>query len=99
MSDPRGTIVLEMGEIASVVTLDAWRRHRDASGPGEERLDRAVDRLERVLVTRGWDRLAPDWVLTELLAIQGCLSLGLLQAAVLRTERLADRAEPRRARR
>ena len=88
-----------MGDIASVVALEAWRRRRDASGPGEERLDRAVERLERVLVARGWDRLAPDWVLTELLAIQGCLSLGLLPAAVLRAERLAERAEPRRARR
>ena len=75
--------------MAGVVDLAAWRRAR---GPGEERLDRAVSRLEEVLASREWDP-PPPWLVTELLAIQGCLSVGLLEDAAWRADRLSLRLE------
>jgi hypothetical protein len=75
--------------MAGVVDLAAWRR---AHGPGEERLDRAVTRLEEVLAGRTWDP-PPPWLVTELLAIQGCLSVGLVEDAAWRADRLSLRLE------
>jgi hypothetical protein len=76
--------------MAGVIDLAAWRRAH--SGPGEERLDRAIARLEEVLEASDWDR-PPAWLVTELLAIQGCLSVDMLEDATWRAERLALRAE------
>jgi hypothetical protein len=76
--------------MTGVIDLAAWRRAH--GGPGEERLDRAVTRLEAVLEDGDWNR-PPPWLVTELLAIQGCLSVGLAQDAAWRAERLALRAE------
>jgi hypothetical protein len=84
--------------MAPVVDLERWRRERRGSGPAC-RLDAAVSRLERVLADRGWERRAPGWVMTELLAIQGAVSLGMTEEAAARAESLADRSTPRRARR
>ncbi|MGH2676206.1 MAG: hypothetical protein ACRDH1_12440, partial [Actinomycetota bacterium] len=53
---------------------------------------RAVDRLEEVLTERGEDH-PPLWLVTELLAVQGCLSIGLTEEAAWRVERLVMRAE------
>jgi hypothetical protein len=76
--------------MAGVIDLAAWRRaHR---GPGEQRLDRAIVRLEEVLAAADWER-PPAWLVTELLAIQGCLSVEMLEDATWRAERLALRAE------
>jgi hypothetical protein len=75
--------------MAGVVDLAEWRRAR---GPGQERLDGAVTRLEEVLAGRAWDP-PPPWLVTELLAIQGCLSVGLVEDAAWRADRLALRAE------
>lgn len=74
-----------------VIDLQAWRRDH-ASGLEEERLGRAVERLDRLLAERG-DAPSPPWLVTELLAVQGCLSMGLVEDAAWRIERLLQRAE------
>jgi hypothetical protein len=90
--------------MAPVVELERWRRERAAGGRAaasaqEERLERAVSLLDRLLADLGWNRRAPSWVVTELLAIQGAVSMGLTEEAALRAETLAARSERRRARR
>jgi hypothetical protein len=86
--------------MAEVVRIDEWRRRHDAEGPHEARLSEAVERLDRLLADRGWDRQpAPAWLLTDLLAIQGCIAMGLTTEAAQRVERLIDRSERRAGRR
>ena len=81
-----------------VIDLAAWRRdHCAEQDGGWDRLCRAVDRLDNVLADRAWDR-PPPWVVTELLAVQGCLSLGMEEEAAWRIERLIQRTERVRAR-
>jgi hypothetical protein len=75
-----------------VIDLSAWRRDRHGAGLEEERLERAVERLDRVLAERG-EAPSPPWLVTELLAVQGCLSMGLTEDAAWRIERLLQRAE------
>lgn len=70
-----------------VVRLEEWLRART---PGEERLEDAVTRLDDAVRERYRDR-APSWLATEVLAVQGCISLGLLEDAAARTERLLAR--------
>ena len=78
---------------AQVIDLVGWRReHGDADDEAHRRLADAVDRLESALEDRGWDR-PPPWVVTELLAVQGCLALGLAEDAAWRIEKLAQRTE------
>lgn len=89
--------------MAEVVQLERWRReraHPAGSGVGaeEQRLEQAVERLDRILADLGWNRRAPAWVVTELLAIQGAVSMGLTEEAALRAESLATRSERRRPR-
>jgi hypothetical protein len=85
--------------MSSVIQLDEWRRRRDPPDAGEERLAAAVERLDRMLADRGWDRRpAPAWLVTDLLAIQGCIAMGLTAEAAQRVERLIDRSERRRRR-
>lgn len=76
----------------TVIDLEAWRRDREGVDPQEDRLRRAVDRLEQVLTERGEDH-RPPWLVTELLAVQGCLSMGLTEEAAWRVERLVMRVE------
>jgi hypothetical protein len=97
-----------MSSMGAVVDLTSWRNRRagspvadgdrspdaDTSAPeaGMSRLDRAVERLHR-LVSRALDangNLSPT-VETELLAIMGELTVGLVPQAARRAERLADR--------
>jgi hypothetical protein len=81
--------------MAEVVRLEEWRR-RQAGDPGEDRLSQAVERLDRMLAERGWDRRpAPAWLVTDLLAIQGCIAMGLTAEAAQRVERLIERSERR----
>jgi hypothetical protein len=81
--------------MAEVVRMEEWRRQR-GNQPGEDRLSVAVERLDRLLAERGWDRQpAPSWLLTDLLAIQGCIAMGLTQEAAQRLERLIERSERR----
>jgi hypothetical protein len=87
MSDP-GSKLEAMG---TLVQLDDWRESEE---PEEARLERAVGRLERLLGSRP-GRDAPDWLRTEVLAIQGCLALGFVGDAAERTERLVDQVEQR----
>jgi hypothetical protein len=77
--------------LAGVIDLAAWRREHGV-GPGEERLDGAITRLEDALADSPWNP-PPQWLVTELLAIQGCLSVGMLKDAGWRAERLALRVE------
>jgi hypothetical protein len=73
-----------------VIDLAEWRRrHGDGDG---DRLASAVDRLDAELSRRGWDQ-PPAWIVTELLAVQGCLSLGLPDEAAWRIEKLVQRTE------
>ncbi len=76
----------------TVIDLEAWRREREIADPQEDRLQRAVDRLDEVLTERGEDH-RPPWLVTELLAVQGCLSIGLTEEAAWRVERLVMRVE------
>ncbi len=76
----------------TVIDLATWRRDRGRVDPQEDRLQRAVDRLDEVLAERGQDR-RPPWLVTELLAVQGCLSIGLTEEAAWRVERLVMRVE------
>jgi hypothetical protein len=78
--------------VDTVIDLAAWRRDRRSVDPQEDRLQRAVDRLDEVLTERGEDR-RPPWLVTELLAVQGCLSMGLTEEAAWRVERLVMRVE------
>jgi hypothetical protein len=78
--------------VEGVIDLTVWRQERDGADPEEDRLQRAVDRLEEVLTERGEDH-PPPWLVTELLAVQGCLSIGLTEEAAWRVERLVMRAE------
>ena len=76
----------------TVIDLAAWRRDRGSVDPQEERLQTAVDRLGEVLTERGEDH-RPPWLVTELLAVQGCLSIGLTEEAAWRVERIVMRVE------
>jgi hypothetical protein len=87
MSDP----LFKLGCMGNVVQLEDWRGRRE---PEETRLERAVERLEGLLGKRE-RRNAPEWLRTEVLAIQGCLALGFVGDAAERTERLIELVEQR----
>lgn len=89
MSDPPSTLEA----MGSVVSLAEWRR---AQEPELLRLEAAVRRLDRALVGEGRTE-APAWLATEILAIQGCISLDLIDEAAERAERLLKRWERGRA--
>ncbi|MGH2740162.1 MAG: hypothetical protein ACRDH6_06745 [Actinomycetota bacterium] len=72
-----------------VIRLDEWRSGRERE---DSRLERAVGRLDLLVEERDGED-APTWFATEVLAIQGCISLGLLDEAARRTERLIERCE------
>jgi hypothetical protein len=85
--------------MSPVIDLDEWRRRRGPPDPEEDRLATAVERLDRLLADRGWDRQpAPAWLVTDLLAVQGCIAMGLTTEAAHRVERLIERSERRRRR-
>jgi len=73
--------------MAPVVDLRGWRQEHE---PLELRLERAVMRLDALMEGRERSELAP-WVVTEVLAIQGCISLEMLEEAADRTERVVRR--------
>jgi hypothetical protein len=87
MSDPASKLVA----MGTLIQLDEWREGEE---PEEERLQRAVGRLERLLGKRPGHN-APEWLRTEVLAIQGCLALGFVGDAAERTERLVELVERR----
>jgi hypothetical protein len=77
--------------MGNLVHLEDWRNRRE---PEEARLELAVGRLERLLDGRERGD-APEWLRTEVLAIQGCLALGFVGDAAERTERLVELVERR----
>lgn len=77
--------------MGNLIQLSEWRGRRE---PEEARLERAVGRLEQLLGARERGN-APEWLRTEVLAIQGCLALGLVGDAAARTEQLVEMVERR----
>ncbi|HZA27859.1 MAG TPA: hypothetical protein VE915_09515 [Actinomycetota bacterium] len=77
--------------MGKLIQLEDWRGRRE---PEETRLERAVARLEGLLGERE-TRKAPEWLRTEVLAIQGCLALGFVGDAAERTEQLVELVERR----
>lgn len=88
--------------MAEIIQLGAWRERREAerSAPeAVERLERAISRLDGLLerVTGGAPK--PDTRLeTEMLAITGAISAGMVDRAAVLAEDLARRLENRAAR-
>jgi len=74
--------------MGQVIDLQRWRELRERSDP-VARLERAVRRVDK-LVSAGAGRIEAR-VETELLAIAGALSTGLVEDAADRAERLAGR--------
>lgn len=79
--------------MGSVVDLSAWRAQTERAGGGCEDVDRLEEAFERLypLVMRALDRRRSltARVETELLAILGEMTLGLVDEAVTRAQRLA----------
>jgi hypothetical protein len=78
--------------MAGVIDLAAWRKGHREGGVDEARLEGAVERLDRLIAAQRWSQ-PPPWLVTELLAIQGCISMGLTGEAAFRAERLIARTE------
>jgi hypothetical protein len=78
--------------MAGVIDLAAWRAGHGEGTVDEARLEGAVDRLDRLIAEQRWSQ-PPPWLVTELLAIQGCISMGLTGEAASRAERLIARTE------
>ena len=70
-----------------VVDLDGWRREHE---PEELRLERAVMAVDACFEGRERSDV-PEWAITEVFAIQGCISMDLLEDAAERAEKLVRR--------
>ena len=80
--------------MGSVTSIEAWRRDREERDPAE-RLERAVASLDDVLSTLPRTRLSDPDIERELLAITGAVSVGLLEDAAHRADRLTGRLTER----
>ncbi|MFN2544665.1 MAG: hypothetical protein ABR600_08875 [Actinomycetota bacterium] len=80
--------------MGTVTSLEDWRRGRDDDDPAD-RLERAVETLDDLLSGLPPQRLADAEIERELLAITGAVSVGLLDDAARRAERLTDRLTQR----
>src|SRR4051794_23465125 len=97
MSDPRSTL----RSMAEIVQLGAWRERKQAerSAPEVERLERAIARLDGILERVTGQKPAADSRLeTDMLAISGAISAGMVDRAAVLAEELARRLENRAAR-
>jgi hypothetical protein len=88
---------------AKVIQLGAWRERREAERAGPEaveRLERAISRLDGLLerVTGEAPKPADIRLETEMLAITGAISSGMVDRAAVLAEDLARRLENRTAR-
>jgi hypothetical protein len=83
--------------MGTVISLDAWRDERARDDPAG-RLERAVERLDALLRASPSDRRAQADVERELLAITGAVSIGMLEEAAERAERLQERLLARTSR-
>jgi len=82
-----------------VIDLEEHRRARRPAEPGPvERLDAAVSELERLLAAVERHPAGKHLAESELLAITGALSIGRLEEAVERAERLCTRLRKARRR-
>jgi hypothetical protein len=79
-----------MSTSATVISLQDWRREREERDPAE-RLELAVEALDDVLSTLPPRRLSSPDIERELLAITGAVSIGLIEDATDRAERLRER--------
>ena len=79
-----------MSTTGTVISLDEWRRERVEVDPAE-RLERAVEALDHVLGTLPPRRLSAPDIERDLLAITGAVSIGLIEEATARAERLRER--------
>lgn len=75
-----------------MIDLAAWRRKHETGQVDDTPLGEAVDRLDQLLTEERWQE-PPAWLVTELMAVQGCVSMGLFADAHWRIERLIRRAE------
>ncbi|MFL5766804.1 MAG: hypothetical protein ACJ758_03045 [Actinomycetota bacterium] len=92
-----------MAEIthAEVVQMAAWRKRRQEERPAPEveRLERAIARLDGILERVTGQKPAADPRLeTDMLAISGAISTGMVDRAAVLAEELARRLENRAAR-
>jgi hypothetical protein len=82
--------------MGTVISIEEWRgRHADDP---DDRLERAVAELDTALRGLSGSRVGDPVVERELLAITGAVSIGMLEDAADRAERLRQLLE-RRARR
>ena len=79
-----------MGISGTVISLEDWRREHDERDPAV-RLERAVEALDQVLGTLPPKRLLAPEIERELLAITGAVSIGLVDDAADRADRLRER--------
>ena len=80
-----------MSTSATVISLQDWRRDRRVEHDPAERLERAVEALDRVLGALPPRRLSSPDIERELLAITGAVSIGLIDDATDRADRLRER--------
>lgn len=81
--------------MGTIVDIGDWRRRNQ---PEATRLEEAVARLDQALAGRYRER-APEWLVTEAMAIVGAMAMDQLDEAADRAERLADRLATRGFRR
>ena len=79
-----------MDNSGTVISLEDWRKKHAERDPGE-RLELAVEALDEVLGTLSPRRLAAPDIERELLAITGAVSIGLIDDAADRADRLRER--------
>jgi hypothetical protein len=88
--------------MAEIIQLGAWRARREAEHAAPEavvRLERAISRLDGLLERVSGGARKPDTRLeTEMLAITGAISAGMVDRAAVLAEDLARRLENRAAR-
>ena len=73
-----------------MISLEDWRRARVERDPAE-RLERAVAELDGILRTLPPRRLSAPDIERDLLAITGAVSVGLIDDAADRADRLRER--------
>jgi len=76
--------------MGTVTSIEDWRSERLREDPAE-RLEVAVESLDAVMRAGPLGRLAEPDMERELLAITGAVSLGMLEDAADRAERLRER--------
>ena len=79
-----------MDNSGTVISLADWRRTHAERDPAE-RLERSVEALDEVLGTLPPRRLAAPDIERELLAMTGAVSMGLIDDAADRADRLRER--------